>query len=248
MDAFYASVEQRDDPSLRGLPVAVGHPGRRGVVAAASYEARRFGVRSATPSTTALRKCPELVFVPPRFDVYRAVSAQIHVIFREYTPLVEPLSLDEAYLDVTANLAGIADGLGDCEGNPSAHPRRRWTYRLGRRFLQQASGEARVRTRASRTANSPFMPEDGEAFIASLPVAKLHGIGPATAARMRALGIETGADLRSKSADLSSGAFRQGGKLVLRRRPRPRRSPGHTQSRAEVIRVRDHVHRRPDRP
>jgi DNA polymerase-4 len=107
MDAFYASVEQRDNPDLRGKPVAVGHGARRGVVAAASYEARVFGVRSALPSLTALRKCPELIFVPPRFDVYRAVSQQIHAVFAEFTELIEPLSLDEAYLDVTANRAGL---------------------------------------------------------------------------------------------------------------------------------------------
>src|SRR5947209_4513081 len=104
MDAFYASVEQRDDPALRGVPVAVGGAGPRGVVAAASYEARRFGVHSAMPSVTARRKCPELVFVPPRFDVYRAVSQQTRVIFARYTSLIQPLSLDEAYLDVTAPL------------------------------------------------------------------------------------------------------------------------------------------------
>ena len=104
MDAFYASVEQRDDPALRGLPVAVGHGAKRGVVAAASYEARTFGVRSAMPSTTAMRQCSGLIFVPPRFEVYRAVSRQIHAIFERYTPLIEPLSLDEAYLDVTADL------------------------------------------------------------------------------------------------------------------------------------------------
>ena len=103
MDAFFASVEQRDDPSLRGRPVAVGHGASRGVVAAASYEARKFGVRSALPSITAMRRCPELVFVPPSFEVYRAVSAQIHAIFAEFTDLIQPLSLDEAYLDVTAN-------------------------------------------------------------------------------------------------------------------------------------------------
>ena len=99
MDAFYASVEQRDDRALRGRPVAVGYPAKRGVVAAASYEARGFGVCSAMPSTITMRKCPELVFVPPRFDVYRAVSRQVHANFTDYTPLVEPLSLDEVYLD-----------------------------------------------------------------------------------------------------------------------------------------------------
>src|ERR1700758_3056678 len=107
MDAFYASVEQRDNPALRGHPVAVGHGAKRGVVAAASYEARGFGVRSAMPSTTAMRRCAELVFVPPRFEVYRAVSRQIHAIFADYTALIEPLSLDEASLDVTENRRGL---------------------------------------------------------------------------------------------------------------------------------------------
>src|SRR5260370_21876295 len=110
MDAFYASVEQRDDPELRGKPVAVGGSQVRGVVAAASYEARKFGVHSAMPSVIAKRKCPDLIFVKPRFDVYKAISLQIRNIFAEYTPIIEPLSLDEAYLDVTENLKGIISG------------------------------------------------------------------------------------------------------------------------------------------
>src|SRR5438045_8206120 len=114
MDAFYASVEQRDDASLRGKPVAVGG-GHRGVVAAASYEARKFGVRSAMPSVTAKRRCPELIFVKPRFDVYRAVSHQVRAIYAAYTPLIEPLSLDEAYLDVTENLKAMASATGIAE-------------------------------------------------------------------------------------------------------------------------------------
>src|SRR5687767_2456468 len=107
MDAFYASVEQRDNPELRGKPVAVGGSRERGVVAAASYEARTFGVHSAMPSITAKRKCPDLIFVKPRFDAYKQVSLQVREIFAEYTPIIEPLSLDEAYLDVTENLKGI---------------------------------------------------------------------------------------------------------------------------------------------
>src|ERR1700745_857432 len=112
MDAFYASVEQRDNPELRGRPVAVGHGAKRGVVAAASYEARAFGIHSAMPSITAMHQCPELVFVPPRFDVYRTVSRQIHTIFADYTALIEPLSLDEAYLDVTEDLRGLSSASG----------------------------------------------------------------------------------------------------------------------------------------
>src|SRR6185369_10413907 len=115
MDAFFASVEQRDDPDLRGKSVAVGGARERGVVAAASYEARRFGVRSAMPSVTARRKCPDLIFVKPRFDVYKAVSLQIRAIFAEYTPLIEPLSLDEAYLDVTENRKAMASATAIAE-------------------------------------------------------------------------------------------------------------------------------------
>lgn len=196
MDAFYASVEQRDNPALRGRPVAVGHGARRGVVAAASYEARQFGVRSALPSVTALRKCPDLVFVQPRFDVYRAVSRQIHMIFAEYTDLIEPLALDEAYLDVTANRAGL-----ETAWQTAKAIRARILAETGltasagvsyNKFLAKlASGQ--------RKPNGQFaiQPHEGAAFVEVLPVAKFHGVGPATADKMHRLGIQTGADLKA---------------------------------------------------
>jgi DNA polymerase-4 len=196
MDAFYASVEQRDQPELRGRPVAVGHGARRGFVAAASYEARKFGVRSALPSVTALRKCPDLVFVPPRFDVYREVSRQVHAVFAEFADLIEPLALDEAYLDVSANKAGrptawltakairarILDETGLTASAGISY----------NKFLAKlASGQ--------RKPNGQFaiQPHEGPSFIETLPVAKFHGVGPATAEKMRRLGIRTGADLKT---------------------------------------------------
>src|SRR5215469_16935176 len=144
MDAFYASVEQRDNPQLRGRPVAVGHGARRGVVAAASDEARAFGVRSAMPSITAMRRCPDLVFVLPRFDVYRAISRQIHGIFAHYTSLIEPLSLDEAYLDVTQDLRGLQTASATANENSCAHFRGDLSDGLGRHLLQQVPGQARL--------------------------------------------------------------------------------------------------------
>jgi len=198
MDAFYASVEQRDNPELRGRPVAVGHSGKRGVVAAASYEARAFGVRSAMPSTTAMRQCAELVFVPPRFDVYRAVSRQIHTILVEYTLLIEPLALDEAYLDVTENRRGLPTASATAKAiRARILEETGLTASAGvsyNKFLAKlASGQ--------RKPNGQFVitPEMGPAFIASLPVARFHGVGPVAAAKMQRLGIETGADLRAKS-------------------------------------------------
>ena len=198
MDAFYASVEQRDNPELCGRPVAVGHGATRGVVAAASYEARAFGVRSAMPSTTARRQCADLVFVPPRFDVYRAVSRQIRAIFGHYTALVEPLSLDEAYLDVTQDLRGLSTAFATAkEIRARIFDETGLTASAGisyNKFLAKLAS-------SQRKPNGQYVitPEMGPTFIAALPVARFHGVGPATAAKMERLGIRTGADLRAKS-------------------------------------------------
>lgn len=210
MDAFYASVEQRDNPDLRGIPLAVGSPRERGVVAAASYEARRFGVHSAMASVTARRKCPHLVFVPPRFDVYRTVSQQIRGIFARFTPLIQPLSLDEAYLDVTAS---VGDGL-------TATAIAREIKRLIREetALTASAGVSYNKFLAKlasdyRKPDGLFVitPEMGRDFVATLPIEKFHGIGPATATRMHALGIQTGADLRRQTRDFLIGQFGKAG-------------------------------------
>jgi DNA polymerase-4 len=197
MDAFFASVEQRDDPTLRGRPVAVGHPAARGVVAAASYEARVFGVRSALPSVTALRRCPDLVFVPPRFDVYRSVSAQIHGVFAEFTALIQPLSLDEAYLDVTENLTGLPTAWLTAKAI-----RARILEETGLTASAGISYNKFLAKLASdhRKPNGQFavMPDMGEDWVATLPVSRFHGVGPVTARKMQKLGIETGADMRDK--------------------------------------------------
>ena len=198
MDAFYASVEQRDDASLRGRPVAVGHAGKRGVVTAASYEARPFGVRSAMPSTAAMRQCPGLVFVPPRFEVYRAVSRQIQAIFADFTPLVEPLSLDEAYLDVSENIRGLPSASAT-----ALEIRARILDETGLTASAGVSYNKFLAKLASgyRKPNGQFVvvPAMGQSFVAALPVARFHGVGPVTAAKMQRLGIATGADLRAKS-------------------------------------------------
>ena len=198
MDAFYASVEQRDNPELRGKPLAVGGSAARGVVAAASYEARAFGVHSAMPSVTAKRKCPELIFVPPRFDVYKAVSQQIRAIFAEYTPLIEPLSLDEAYLDVTENLRGMAIAT-----EIAAEIRAKISEVTG---LNASAGISynKFLAKMASDLNKPngqavITPKNGPGFVESLAVKKFHGVGPATAERMRKHGIETGLDLKQKS-------------------------------------------------
>ena len=206
MDAFYASVEQRDDPSLRGRPVAVGHAAARGVVAAASYEARAHGVRSALPSVTALRRCPDLVFVPPRFEVYRAVSRQIHEIFSCYTDLIQPLSLDEAYLDVTANKRGLATAWLTAKDIRAAI--------LAETGLTASAGISYNKFLAKlasdhRKPNGQFAvtPDMGPAWVETLPVSRFHGVGPVTAAKMKRLGIETGADLRAKPLEFLQRHF-----------------------------------------
>lgn len=198
MDAFYASVEQRDNPQLRGKPVAVGGSRQRGVVAAASYEARKFGIRSAMPSITAERKCPELIFVQPRFDVYKSVSQQIHAIFAEFTPLIEPLSLDEAYLDVTDNIPQIP-----LATEVARKIRERIFITTGLTASAGISYNKFLAKTASsqRKPNGQFVipPGKGEEFVETLPIEKFYGVGPATAEKMKRLGIANGKDLKQKS-------------------------------------------------
>lgn len=196
MDAFYASVEQRDHPELRGKPVAVGaSPEQRGVVAAASYEARRFGIHSAMPARRAIARCPHLVFIKPRFAVYKAVSAEIKKIFLDYTDLVEPLSLDEAYLDVTVDKLGVGSAMAIAQ---------QIKQRIQTELNLTASAGVSINKFLAKTASdldkpnglSFISPAQAEDFLEQLPIASFHGVGPATAAKMKAHGIETGADLK----------------------------------------------------
>jgi DNA polymerase-4 len=197
MDAFYASVEQRDNPALRGKPVAVGGSLARGVVAAASYEARKFGVRSAMPSVTARRKCPDLIFVAPRFDVYQEVSLQIRAIFAEHTAIIEPLSLDEAYLDVTENVRGV---------DSATEIARRIKAKIWAETQLTASAGVSYNKFLAKLASDylkpdglfVITPEIGPSFVETLPVEQFHGVGPATAAKMKEFGIFTASDLRAK--------------------------------------------------
>jgi DNA polymerase-4 len=210
MDAFYASVEQRDNPELRGKPVAVGGSRERGVVATASYEARRFGVHSAMASVTARRKCPDLIVVPPRFDVYKAISQQIREIFAEYTPLIEPLSLDEAYLDVTENWKGIPYAIQVAqEIRAKIREETGLTASAGvsyNKFLAKMASE-------QRKPDGLFVitPAMGPAFVETLPVGKFHGIGPAIAAKMNQLGIFTGLDLKAQTPGFLQERFGKAG-------------------------------------
>jgi len=194
MDAFFASVEQMDDPKLRGKPVAVGGGSSRGVVAAASYEARKFGVRSAMPGFKAKQKCPHLIFVPPRFKRYKELSYQIREVFMEYTDLVEPLSLDEAYLDVTVNKPNIESAIKIAKQIKS---------KIKNNVGLTASAGVSINKFLAKVASdlhkpdglSVILPEDVQAFIDQLPIEKFYGIGKSTATKMKSLGIETGKDL-----------------------------------------------------
>lgn len=204
MDAFYASVEQRDNPKYRGKPLAVGaSPRQRGVVlkdtashmAASSYEARKFGIYSAMPSKLAIAKCPNLIFVKPRFEIYRAISAQIHDVFRRYTDIIEPVALDEAYLDVTENKQGLLYA-----STVARHIRSEILKETNLTASAGVSVNKFLAKMASGT-NKPngmsvILPEDAEVFVEVLPIEKFHGIGKVTAAKMRSLGILTGADLK----------------------------------------------------
>ena len=201
MDAFYASVEQRDTPGYRGRPVIVGGaPQRRGVVAACSYEARKFGIHSAMPSARAAKLCPQAIFIKPRFDVYRRVSEQIRTIFREYTDLVEPLSLDEAYLDVS-----------DCklyQGSATRIARELKTKIKAATGLTASAGVSynKFLAKISSDMDKPdglyvVTPDAGEAFVERLPIGRFFGVGKATEARMKALNITTGADLKLLSLE-----------------------------------------------
>ncbi|KPM48668.1 DNA polymerase IV [Jiulongibacter sediminis] len=210
MDAFFASVEQRDNPELRGKPVAVGGSAQRGVVAAASYEARKFGVKSALPSVTAKRHCPNLIFVKPRFDQYKRVSNQIREIFAEYTPLIEPLSLDEAYLDVTENLKGI---------ETATEIARQIRQKVKEQTQLTASAGVSFNKFLAKTAsdvNKPdgmfvIKPHQAQAFVEKLEVRRFFGIGKVTAEKMVKLGIFTGKELREKSLEYLVNHFGKAG-------------------------------------
>ena len=206
MDAFFASVEQRDNPDLRGKPVAVGGAGGRGVVAAASYEARKFGVRSAMPSVTAKRLCPDLIFVRHRFDAYKEASRTIRKIFEHHTPHVEPLSLDEAYLDVTEDRLGIGSATRIAElVRQEIRAKTKLTASAGvsyNKFLAKLASDQ----------NKPdgiciIRPGEGADFVAGLPVRRFHGVGPKGAEKMAKLGIATGADLAAKDIDFLRANF-----------------------------------------
>jgi DNA polymerase-4 len=210
MDAFFASIEQRDNEAFRGKPLAVGHAEARGVVAAASYEARRYGVHSAMPSKTAIKKCPHLIFTHGRYDVYKKVSAQIMEIFLEYTDMVEPLSLDEAFLDVTENRFGISSATEIAkEIKRKIFEKTSLTASAGvsyNKFLAKIASDF-------RKPNGLFIirPKDGEKFIETLEIERFFGVGKVTAEVMHRMGIKTGFDLKQFSEDRLTQAFGKAG-------------------------------------
>lgn len=197
MDAFYASVEQRDNPALRGKPVAVGGI-KRGVVASASYEAREYGVRSAMPSSVALRKCPQLIFVKSNFEIYREVSRQIRAIFFDYTDLVEPLSLDEAYLDVTENKHNLRSAIF------IAQKIRKRIFETTQLTASAGVSVNKFIAKVASDINKPngikvILPHEVHDFLEALDIHKFHGIGKVTAEKMNRMGIFTGKDLKAKT-------------------------------------------------
>ncbi|MDX2216686.1 MAG: DNA polymerase IV [Oculatellaceae cyanobacterium bins.114] len=211
MDAFFASVEQRDRPDLRNKPIVVGGtPKQRGAVAAASYEARHYGIHSAMPSRLALQRCPHLIFVKPRFEVYRAISQQIRDIFHHYTDLVEPLSLDEAYLDVTQNKQDIPLAMTVASEIKQAI--------LQETQLTASAGVSinKFLAKIASGLNKPngltlIAPDRAEAFVEALPIEKFYGVGTATATKMKDLGIHTGADLKRWSEEALTHHFGKAG-------------------------------------
>lgn len=212
MDAFYASVEQRDNPELRGKPLAVGHAEERGVVAAASYEARRFGVRSAMSSQKAKRLCPQLIFVPGRMEVYKAVSRQIHEIFHEYTDIIEPISLDEAFLDVTDNKPGISLAVDIAKDiKRKVRERLHLVASAGvsyNKFLAKIASDYR-----KPDGLCTIHPDQALEFIARLPIESFWGVGPVTARKMHSLGIHNGEQLRACSQEMLAREFGKVGAL-----------------------------------
>lgn len=210
MDAFYASVEQKDSPSLLGKPLAVGGGSKRGVVAAASYEARKYGVRSAMSGFLARQKCPGLIFVKPRFERYREISRQIREIFHQYTDLVEPLSLDEAYLDVTQNKIGFPSAtLIAKEIRSRIFAKTGLTSSAGismNKFLAKVASDIN-----KPNGQKTIPPEEVEAFLMSLEIRKFYGVGKVTAEKMHQLGIFTGSDLKNHSREFLSSHFGKSG-------------------------------------
>jgi DNA polymerase IV len=213
MDAFYASVEQRDHPQLRGQPVAVGGGGDRGVVMTASYEARGFGVGSAMPTSIARRRCPQLIVVPPRFEAYQAASQAVRGIFDRVTDLVEPLSLDEAYLDVSHPIGWPDGSPGEAPPPQNADEAAALATAVLRTIRAEvgltasagvATGKflAKVASATHKPAGLTVVrPDEADAFLAALPIERFFGVGPKTAARLRAAGVASGADLRARTLD-----------------------------------------------